>query len=132
KPQLEFRFKHYNTHAHIRCEFVFRDLTKDDLIITIHMPTYVVRAKGGKQMNNNYRTSYHFKNRIEIVEIKKDLNSPYPEDTIEVLFSKAWADIRTMKGREYNIAKLAGNEGKSRFIIRYMKGIKAHMKIKYK
>lgn len=83
-------------------------------------------------MNNNYRTSYHFKNRIEIVEIKKDLNSPYPEDTIEVLFSKAWADIRTMKGREYNIAKLAGNEGKSRFIIRYMKGIKAHMKIKYK
>jgi len=83
-------------------------------------------------MKRNYRTSYHFKNRIEIVEIKPDYNSPYPDATKEVLFSKAWADIRTMKGREYNIAKLAGNEGKSRFIIRYMKGVKAHMKIKYK
>jgi|SRR5690625_838000 len=83
-------------------------------------------------MNTNagYRTSYHFKNRIEIIELKPN---PGPEPgSNEVLFSKAWADIRTMKGREFNIAKLAGNEGKSRFIIRYMQGIKAHMKIKYK
>lgn len=79
----------------------------------------------------DYRTSYHFKNRIEIIE-EKPGGSPLPDDKEEVLFSKAWADIRTMKGREFNIAKLAGNEGKSRFIIRYMKGIKAHMKIKYK
>lgn len=79
---------------------------------------------------NGYRKSHHFKNRIEIVEEKPD---PSPEPgTIEVLFSKAWADIRTMKGREYNEAKLAGNEGKSRFIIRYMQGIEPHMKVKYK
>lgn len=82
-------------------------------------------------MNNNYRTSYHFKNRIEIIEERPVKDSPYPDETEEVLFSKAWADIRTMKGREYNVAKIAGNEGKSRFIIRYMKGIKAHMRIKY-
>src|SRR5699024_7509416 len=81
-------------------------------------------------MNNNYRTSYHFKNRIEIMEMKPN-PGPEPGET-EVLFSKAWADIRTMKGREYNVAKIAGNEGKSRFIIRYMKGNKASMKIKYK
>ena len=81
-------------------------------------------------MNNNYRTSYHFKNRIEIMEMKPN-PGPLPGEK-EVLFTKAWADIRTMKGREYNVAKIAGNEGKSRFIIRYMEGIKAHMRIKYK
>lgn len=81
-------------------------------------------------MRVNYRTSYHFKNRIEIIEMKPN-PAPMPGET-EVLFSKAWADIRTMKGREYHMAKVAGNEGKSRFIIRYMKGIKAHMKIKHK
>lgn len=83
-------------------------------------------------MNNNYRTSYHFKNRIEIIEIRPVRDSIYPDEVEEVLFSKAWADIRTMKGREFNIAKLAGNEGKSRFIIRYMKGIKPNMRIKHK
>jgi SPP1 family predicted phage head-tail adaptor len=81
-------------------------------------------------MNNSYRTSYHFKNRIEIIELK-DNPGPMPGKG-EVLFSKAWADIRTMKGKEFNISKIAGNEGQSRFIIRYMKGIKASMKIKHK
>ncbi|WP_449354397.1 phage head closure protein [Virgibacillus natechei] len=71
----------------------------------------------------------HFKHRIEIVEMREN-PGPYPGEQ-EVLFSKAWADIKTMKGSEYDTAVIAGNVGKSRFIIRYMKGIKASMKIKY-
>lgn len=71
----------------------------------------------------------HFKNRIEILEMRSN-PGPEPGET-EVLFSKAWADIKTMKGSEYNNAVMAGNEGKSRFIIRYIKGIRASMKIKY-
>lgn len=72
----------------------------------------------------------HFKNRIEIVELRPN-PGPDPGEQ-ETLFSKAWADIKTMKGSEYNSATMAGNVGKSRFIIRYMKGIKPTMKIKYK
>ncbi|MFB4472715.1 phage head closure protein [Oceanobacillus caeni] len=71
----------------------------------------------------------HFKHRIEIMELKPNAG-PEPGEA-EVLFSKAWADIKTMKGSEYNNAVMAGNVGKSRFIIRYMKGIRASMKIKY-
>lgn len=72
----------------------------------------------------------HFKNRIEIVELRPN-PGPDPGEQ-ETLFSRAWADIKTMKGSEYNSATMAGNVGKSRFIIRYMKGIKSTMKIKYK
>lgn len=72
-----------------------------------------------------------FKNRIEIVELKAN-EGPWPGDETEQLFTKAWADIKTMKGSEYNFASLSGNVGKSRFIIRYIKGIKPNMKIKYK
>lgn len=81
-------------------------------------------------LNDRYRTSYNFKHRIELVELRPN-TGPEPGEQ-EVTFSKAWADIRTMKGNEYNTAVMAGNEGKSRFIIRYMKGLKASMKIKYK
>ncbi|TYR78450.1 head-tail adaptor protein [Priestia megaterium] len=71
----------------------------------------------------------NFKHRIEIMELKSN-TGPEPGES-ETLFSKAWADIKTMKGSEYDSAVIAGNVGKSRFIIRYMKGIKSNMKIKY-
>lgn len=73
----------------------------------------------------------NFKHRIEIIE-KKDNGSPFPGEVEEILFSKAWAAIKTQKGREREIASIAGNVGQSRFIIRYMPGIKASMVIRYK
>src|SRR5699024_2306203 len=72
----------------------------------------------------------NFKHRISIVELKPN-DGPDPGEQ-ETLFTKAWADIKTMKGYEYNNAKIAENVGVSRFIIRYIKGIKPTMKIKYK
>ena len=72
----------------------------------------------------------HFTKRIEIMELQPN-PGPEPGEQ-ETLFTKAWADIKTMKGSEYDSATIAGNVGKSRFIIRYMKGIKPTMKIKYK
>lgn len=81
-------------------------------------------------MANDYRTSYHFKNRIEIMEETE--GGLLPNETGEELFTKAWADIRTMKGSEYTFASYTGNVDQSRFIIRYMEGIKYHMFIRYK
>src|SRR5699024_11283177 len=78
----------------------------------------------------DYRTSYHFKNRIEIVE--ETSGGILPDDKEEKVFTKAWADIRTMKGTEYNTASYTGNVDTSRFIIRYKKGIRHDMKIIYK
>lgn len=82
------------------------------------------------ETNSKYRSSFNFTKRIEIVAMQPN-TGPEPGEQ-EKLFSKAWADIRTVKGYEYDSAAIAGNVGKSRFIIRYMKGIKASMKIKYK
>lgn len=81
------------------------------------------------ELNTRSRSSHNFKHRISIVELNPN-HGPLPGEQ-ETLFTKAWADIKTMKGSEYNNATIAGNVGKSRFIIRYMKGIKATMKIKY-
>jgi len=81
-------------------------------------------------MAKNYRTSLLFKHRISLVELKPN-DGPEPGEQ-EILFTKAWAAIKTMKGREYNTAVMAGTEGVSRFIVRYIEGIKASMKIKYK
>lgn len=82
------------------------------------------------QIRTTYRSSHHFKNRIEIIE-RRPNDGPEPGEQ-ETLFTKAWADIKTMRGSEYDSATIAGNIGISRFIIRYMKGIKPTMKIKYK
>ena len=74
--------------------------------------------------------AYNLKHRIELLELQPNDGPEAGEQ--ESVFSKAWADIKTMKGYEYDSASLAGNIGKSRFIIRYMKGIKASMKIRFK
>src|SRR5699024_172266 len=78
----------------------------------------------------DYRTSYHFKNRIEIVE--ETSGSILPDDKEEKVFTKAWAYILTMKGTEYNTASYTGNVDTSGFIIRYKKGIRHDIKIIYK
>ncbi|AXF57424.1 phage head closure protein [Salicibibacter kimchii] len=73
----------------------------------------------------------NFKHRIEIVEIVPG-DGPYPGEDEEVLVTKAWAAIKTMQGRDYDSAVIAGNVGKTRFIIRYKEGIEPHMEIKHK
>jgi len=77
-----------------------------------------------------------FTKRIEIVELKPNdgpiPSGPEAHGDQEVLFSKAWADIKTMKGSEVQTLGLAAHEVTSRFIIRYKEGIKPYMKIKYK
>ena len=72
----------------------------------------------------------HFKHRIELVELRPN-PGPEPGEQ-EIVFARPWAAIKTMKGSEYNIASIAHNTGKSRFIIRYMEGVQANMKVRYK
>ncbi|KMJ56449.1 hypothetical protein AB685_21845 [Bacillus sp. LL01] len=67
---------------------------------------------------------------MSIVEEKPN-PGPYPGTTL-VPITEAWADIRTMQGREFNSATIAGNVGVSRFIIRYMPGLSARMRVQYK
>ncbi|ASV67221.1 phage head closure protein [Cytobacillus kochii] len=72
----------------------------------------------------------NFKNRISIVELEPN-PGPEPGES-EQEFTKAWADIKTMKGTEYNQSVIAGNIGISRFIIRFIPNIKPNMKVRYK
>lgn len=74
----------------------------------------------------------NFKHRIEIIEERPN-TGPWPGDYETVVIAKPWAAIKTLKGTEYNTATIAGNVGKTRFIIRYMKGLKPHtMKLRYR
>lgn len=72
-----------------------------------------------------------FNKRIELVTLKT-ASGPEVGGPVEVLFSKAWADIKTMQGSEVQSLGISGHELTSRFIIRYMKGITPTMLIKYK
>ena len=83
--------------------------------------------KGGATM------AYHFNTRIEIVELRKDPNTFLPEAgaTKKVTIAKPWADIKTMKGHEYEQWKQTASEEPIRFIIRYRKGINTKQIVKY-
>lgn len=72
-----------------------------------------------------------FTKRIELVTIE-EAAGPEAHGSVEVLFSKVWADIKTMKGSEVQTLGLSGHELSSRFIIRYMEGITPDMQIRYK
>lgn len=72
-----------------------------------------------------------FTKRIKLVTMEPS-SGPEPGGETEVLFSKAWADIKTMKGSEIQTLGLTGHESTSRFVIRYMKGVKPYMQIRYK
>src|SRR5699024_6884134 len=74
----------------------------------------------------------NFNNLITFVKDMPDPNSPYPGDRIEVEITKAWADIRTMQGREYTQSVLANTVETSRFIIRYIPDIDTSMQVKFK
>lgn len=70
-----------------------------------------------------------FNKRIKLITTKGGF---IPGEVTEVVFSKAWADIKTMQGKEIQSMDLTAHEMSTRFIIRYMKGITPDMKIKYK
>lgn len=71
-----------------------------------------------------------FDKRISIVKEKVN-DGPLPGTTIQTI-ANLWADIKTMKGSEYNNFAIGGNIGVSRFIVRYTTIIKPLMKINYK
>lgn len=74
--------------------------------------------------------AYHFNTRIEIIEMRES-EGPEAGGTEQVVIAKPWADIKTMKGTEYDLWQLTANEQPIRFIIRYRKGINTTMVIKY-
>lgn len=73
---------------------------------------------------------YNFKHLISITK-EQPKPGPYP-DTEEVEVTKAWADIRTMQGREYSQSVLADTVETSRFIVRYTPIIDVSMQVSFK
>lgn len=73
--------------------------------------------------------AYHFNNRIEVIEVKED--DFMPGVTEKKVIAKPWADVKTMKGKEFNESGGTINEAPIRFIIRYRKGIHAAQLVKY-
>lgn len=71
-----------------------------------------------------------FDKRIAIIQETSN-SGPMPGTTTKVI-ANLWADIKTMKGSEYNNFAIGGNIGVSRFIVRYTTIIKPLMKINYK
>ena len=74
----------------------------------------------------------NFRNLISIKEYKTVLDDDGFVETKLVEITKAWADIRTMQGREFYAAATVARIGMSRFIIRYIPGITQDMKIEFK
>ncbi|MGX0158280.1 SPP1 family predicted phage head-tail adaptor [Staphylococcus cohnii] len=73
--------------------------------------------------------AYHFNTRVKIVE--EVSTGPFPDDKDEKVIAKPWADIKTMKGSEYNLGNVTANEEPTRFIIRYREGIETKQLIKW-
>lgn len=74
--------------------------------------------------------AYHFNNRIEIY--KRVSSGPYPDEYEMVTIAKPWADVKTIKGREFFQSNMTISEMPVRFIIRYRKGIETNMRINWK
>ena len=73
--------------------------------------------------------AYHFNNRIEIID---EVSTPPFGEMEEVTIARPFADVKTLKGREYMYAGGTGAIiGSIRFIIRYRKDIDPNHKIKY-
>lgn len=74
--------------------------------------------------------AYHFNNRIEILELKTS-TGPEAGGSRKISVAKPWADIKTMKGHEYEQWQQTASEEPIRFIIRYRKGINTKQIVKY-
>lgn len=75
--------------------------------------------------------AYHFNQRIKIIERKRI--PPMPNDYEDVVIARPYADVRTLKGRDFiSAGGLSGVKGFIRFIIRYREGINHYHKVEYK
>lgn len=74
--------------------------------------------------------AYHFNNRIKVYKEVVD-ESPIPGASGEEIIGRPWADIKTLKGSEYNYEGLIASEQPTRFIIRYREGIDTTQRIKW-
>jgi len=73
---------------------------------------------------------FNFRNMIIFTEVVQD-DSPEPGGKEEEV-TRAWADIKTMQGRDYTRSEADNILGISRFIIRYIPDIVSTMKIVFK
>jgi SPP1 family predicted phage head-tail adaptor len=80
--------------------------------------------------NPNYNTG-QFRHRITFLKAMTVTDEIGQEETEWVEFKKAWAMIKTVKGSEYVAAGAERATITYRFIIRYMSGITAKMRIVY-
>jgi len=81
--------------------------------------------------NPNFNTG-SFRNRItflKLASIEDELGQEIGEDWVE--FKNAWAIIKTLKGSEYLSSGSERATIISRFIIQYIEGITADMRIDY-
>lgn len=75
--------------------------------------------------------AYHFNNRIEILGIGIELDDEGGFSEIEKTIAKPWADIKTMRAKEFEAMGFDATKTPIRFIIRYRKGLELDHKIKY-
>ncbi|MHB7919425.1 head-tail adaptor protein [Staphylococcus hominis] len=76
--------------------------------------------------------AYFFDNSIKIIGYENGVNDEGSYTEIEKVIARPWADVRTMKGREFESMGFTVNEQPIRFIIRYRKGIFPDQKIEYR
>lgn len=76
--------------------------------------------------------AYFFDNSIKIIGYENGVNDEGTYTEIEKVIARPWADVRTMKGREFESMGFTVNEQPIRFIIRYRKGILPDQKIEYR
>ena len=60
--------------------------------------------------------AYHFNNRIEIY--KEISSGPLPGASGEEIIGRPWADIKTLKGSEYNYEGVIASEQPTRVIVK--------------
>ena len=75
--------------------------------------------------------AYHFNNRIEVIGTVSELNDEGEFSTVEKTIAKPWADIKTMRAKEFEAMGFDATKTPIRFIVRYRKGIELDHKIKY-
>lgn len=82
-----------------------------------------------KYISEVKQMAYHFNNRIKIY--KEVSSGPLPGADGEEIIGRPWADIKTLKGSEYNYEGVIASEQPTRFIIRYREGIDTTQRIKW-
>ena len=74
--------------------------------------------------------AYHFNNKIEILE-EQENDGPEAFGSFKVVIATPWADVKTMKGNEFQQWRLTANKENIRYIIRYRNGINPRQYVRY-